>query len=164
MARNSFSGAIDGRPKRGAYRAANSHCNDARADETTRQRIKTRVKEVAGSIATGMNASAEVIWEPNGYPPIMADEALVERMAPSLVRVAGDKTLVAERISAAEDFSYFAQKAPGMFFFVGIASPGIQNAAPNHSPRFQVDETGLIVGLRAMLHLVADYTGSGIPA
>jgi amidohydrolase len=133
-------------------------------DETTRQRMMTRVKEIAGSIATGMNASAEVIWEANGYPPIMADEALVERMASSLVRVAGDKAQVAERSSAGEDFSYFAQKAPGMFFFVGIASPGVQNAAPNHSPRFQVDEAGLIVGLRAMLHLVADYTGSGIPA
>jgi amidohydrolase len=133
-------------------------------DETTRQRMMTRVKEIAGSIAAGMNASAEVIWEANGYPPIMADEALVERMAPSLVRVAGDKAQVAERSSAGEDFSYFAQKAPGMFFFVGIASPGVQNAAPNHSPRFQVDEAGLIVGLRAMLHLVADYTGSGIPA
>jgi amidohydrolase len=133
-------------------------------DETTRQRMMTRVKEIAGSIAAGMNASAEVIWEANGYPPIMADEALVERMAPSLVRVAGDKAQVAERSSAGEDFSYFAQKAPGMFFFVGIASPGVQNAAPNHSPRFQVDEAGLIVGLRAMLHLVADYTGSGVPA
>jgi amidohydrolase len=132
-------------------------------DEATRQRIMTRVKEVAGSIASGMNASAEVIWEANGYPPIMADEALVERMAPSLARVAGDKAQVTERSSAGEDFSYFAQKAPGMFFFVGIASPGVDKPAPNHSPRFEVDEAGLMTGLRAMLHVVADYTGSGTP-
>jgi amidohydrolase len=48
-----------------------------------------------------------------------------------------------------------------MFFNVGIARPGDDNAAPNHSPRFQVDEAGLIYGLRAMLHVVADFTGSG---
>jgi amidohydrolase len=133
-------------------------------DEAIRQRMMTRVKEVASGIASGMNASAEVIWEANGYPPIMADEALVDRMAPSLVRVAGDKAQVAERSSAGEDFSYFAQKAPGMFFFVGITPPGVEKPAPNHSPRFQVDESGLMTGLRAMLHIVADYTGSGTPA
>jgi amidohydrolase len=132
-------------------------------DETIRQRMMTRVKEVATGIASGMNASAEVIWEANGYPPIMADEALVDRMAPSLVRVAGDKAQVAERSSAGEDFSYFAQKAPGMFFFIGITPPGVEKPAPNHSPRFQVDESGLMTGLRAMLHIVADYTGSGTP-
>ena len=35
-------------------------------------------------------------------------------------------------------------------------------AAPNHSPFFRVDESGLLPGLRAMLHLAADYTGSGV--
>jgi amidohydrolase len=130
-------------------------------DENTRQRIQRRVKEVAEGVASSMNASAEVIWEANGYPPIMADPDLVAKMAPSLVRVAGDKAQEAERSSAGEDFSYFAQKAPGMFFFVGITPEEVENAAPNHSPRFKVDEAGLITGLRAMLHIVADYTGTG---
>ena len=133
-------------------------------DEETRQRIMVRVREIAEGIARSMNATAEVIWEANGYPPIMADAALVERMAPSLVRVAGENARVAERSSAGEDFSYFAQKAPGMFFFLGINAPGTRNAAPNHSPRFRVDEAGLMTGLRATLHLVADFTGSGAAA
>ncbi|MFC7737873.1 amidohydrolase [Roseomonas sp. GCM10028921] len=75
-------------------------------DEEVRQRVMTRVKEMAESIARGMNAEAEVIWEPNGYPPIMADAGLVARLAPSLVRVAGEKAQVMERSSAGEDFSY----------------------------------------------------------
>lgn len=130
-------------------------------DEEVRQRVMTRVKEMAESIARGMNAEAEVIWEANGYPPIMADAGLVNRLAPSLVRVAGEKAQVMERSSAGEDFSYFAQKAPGMFIFVGVTTPGTRGGAPNHSPRFQVDEAGLLAGLRATLHVVADVTGSG---
>jgi amidohydrolase len=57
-----------------------------------------------------------------------------------------------------------AQRAPGLFFWVGVTPPGQDpaRAAPNHSPRFMVDEAGLLVGLRAMLHLVADATGSGV--
>ena len=53
-----------------------------------------------------------------------------------------------ERSSAGEDFSYFAQQVPGLFYFVGITPPDVDPAkAPgNHSPRFKVDEAGLILG------------------
>lgn len=129
-------------------------------DDEVRERLKKRVTDLAGNIAEGMNAKADVTWEPGGYPSIVNDAALVERMVPTLVRVAGEGAKVGQKISASEDFSYFAQKAPGMFFFLGIAKPG-GNAAPNHSPKFEVDEAGLITGLRSMLHLVADFTGSG---
>ena len=64
---------------------------------------------------------------------------------------------------AGEDFSYFAQHVPGLFFWVGTAPAGVDlnSLAPNHSPLFRVDESTLVVGLRGTLHLVADYTGSG---
>jgi amidohydrolase len=134
-------------------------------DDAVRERLKKRLTELASSIAEGMNAKAEVTWQPNGYPSIIADAGLVERMAPSLVRAVGEGAQVGQKISASEDFSYFAQKAPGMFFFVGISKAGAEaEAAPNHSPHFEVDEAGLLYGLRGMLHLVADFTGSGAKA
>ena len=54
--------------------------------------------------------------------------------------------LVMERSSAGKDFSYFAQQVPGLFYFVGITPPDVDLAkAPgNHSPRFKVNEAGLI--------------------
>ena len=131
-------------------------------NDAVRERIKQRLSDLAGNIAEGMNAKAEVIWEPNGYPSIINDAALVERMAPTLARVAAAGAKVGTKGAASEDFSYFAQKAPGMFFSVGISTPGKEKeSAPNHSPSFQVDEAGLIYGLRSMLHIVADFTGSG---
>lgn len=127
-----------------------------------RARLKKRLATLATGIAESMGASAEVIWQPNGYPSIVADAALVERMAPTLSRVAGDGARLGQKITPSEDFSYFAQKAPGMFFMVGITSAGKEAAAaPNHSPRFEVDEAGLIYGLRSTLHIVADFTRSG---
>ena len=47
---------------------------------------------------------------------------------------------------ATEDFSFFAQEAPGLFFLVGItpADQDPRQAAPNHSPLFKVDEAGLV--------------------
>jgi amidohydrolase len=133
-------------------------------DDGRRQYMMRRVKEIAEAIAKGLDGAAEVEWQPNGYPTLVNDPSLAERMAPSLARVAGSERLrINPRHTASEDFAYFAQQAPALFFWVGVTRPGEDpaRAAPNHSPRFMVDEAGLLPGLRAMLHLVADYTGSG---
>lgn len=131
--------------------------------EERRGFMRRRVEEVADAVARGMGAAAGVEWMPNGYPVTANDPALAERMAPSLARVVGAERLrVAPPVMATEDFAFFAQQAPALFFWVGITPPGegLSSAAPNHSPRFRVDEAGLLPGLRSMLHLVADYTGS----
>ncbi|MFT8243138.1 amidohydrolase [Roseomonas sp. BN140053] len=135
--------------------------------EERRQYVMKRVTEISENVAKGMDATATVNWEPNGYPSNSNDPALSERMAPSLARVAGAEGLrLMPPGLAAEDFAYFSRAVPGFFFNVGISTPGdgLRNAAPNHSPRFQVDERGMIFGLRGMLHAVADFTGSGTPA
>ncbi|MCA3379658.1 MAG: amidohydrolase [Roseomonas sp.] len=133
-------------------------------DEGRRAFMQRRVTALAESVARGMDGTAEVVWEPGGYATLVNDPALAERMAPSLARVTGrDGLRINPRHTASEDFAFLAQRAPGLFFWVGVTPPGQDpaRAAPNHSPRFTVDEAGLLVGLRAMLHLVADATGSG---
>ncbi len=132
-------------------------------DNTRRDYMQRRVKEIAEAIASGMDGRAEVTWQPNGYPVTVNDPALTERMLPSLARAVGEDALrLAPRSTAGEDFSYFAQQAPGLFFWVGVGPRGedLRTNPTNHSPRFKVEESGLLVGLRATLHLVADFTGS----
>ena len=133
-------------------------------DEERRQFIMRRVGEVSENIAKGMDGRAEVEWLANGYPSMANDPALVQRMAPSLARVAGPGALRTMPPGlAAEDFAYFSRTVPGVFFNVGVTAPDLdpRQVPTNHSPRFRVDESGLLPGLRAMLHMVADYTGSG---
>jgi amidohydrolase len=129
-----------------------------------REFMKRRVEEITRDVARGMGTDAKVDWMPNGYPITVNNPGLTEQMLPTLARVAGpDRVRLGPAVMATEDFSYFAQQAPGLFFWIGI-TPSDQDprrAAPNHSPLFKVDETGLLVGLRSMLHLVADYTSSG---
>jgi amidohydrolase len=130
-------------------------------NERYRGRARQRIGEIAENIAKGMNGSAQTFWDGTSYPSVVNDAALVAKMAPSLAR-SGARTFVADVPgSASEDFSYYAQVVPGMFFNVGVAKPGDREAASNHSPKFYVEETGLIYGLRAMLHIIADFTGSG---
>lgn len=129
-------------------------------DPETRDFVKRRVSETAQAIARSGGGDAVVEWGYQGVAPLVNDAPLARRMRPTLERVAGaDKVLEVQRVATAEDFSFFAQQVPALFVFVGIVPPGtmLTKAAPNHSPRFQVDEAGLLTGLRALLHLTFDY-------
>ena len=129
-------------------------------DEGMRDFIMRRVTETAEAVAKSGGAEAEVEWRASGYIPVVNNIRLTQRMAPTLKRVAGaGKLIEAPRITGSEDFSFFARQVPGLFFFVGVTAPDTPpfKAAPNHSPRFRIDEAGLIVGLRAILHVTFDY-------
>jgi amidohydrolase len=131
-------------------------------DLEMRDFIKRRVKETAEAIARSGGGDATTEWISDGYIPLINDVALTRRMLPTLQRVAGaDKVAEIKPRTPAEDFSFYAQEVPALFFFVGV-SPG--DASPtllaiNHSPRFRMDEAGLLTGLRAIVHVALDYLG-----
>jgi len=128
-------------------------------DAAMRRDIWMRVRRTAEGIAQSAGATAVVTID-SGAPVTYNDPALTERMAPTLRRVAGnDRVGISEAKTTAEDFSRYQEKIPGLFFFLGVTPPGTdpRNAAPNHSPRFFVDEAALPVGVRALSHLAVDY-------
>ena len=118
-----------------------------------------RMRTTAESIAQASGAKAELKFAKPGYSATVNDENLTARMLPTLQQVTGGKAVVAPKLSASEDFSEFQKKAPGMFFFLGSTDPkrDLKAAAPNHSPKFEIDEASLAVGARAMTALALDY-------
>src|SRR5262245_794280 len=133
-------------------------------DEGVREFIMRRVTETAEAVAKSGGAEPEVGGRADGYVPVVKNIPLTQRIAPTLERVAG-KLIEAPRVTGSEDFSFFARQVPGLFFFVGVIAPGTLplKAAPNHSPRFQFDEAGLMAGLRSTLHLAFDLSRRGRP-
>jgi amidohydrolase len=128
-------------------------------DAKMRDDLHARIKRTAEDIATSAGAAAEVAITP-GYPITYNDPALTEKMAPTLRRVAGaQNTHVVNAVLGAEDFSFFQQKVPGLFFWLGTRPPDQtpEQAASNHSPLFYVDERGLALGVRALAHVAVDY-------
>jgi metal-dependent amidase/aminoacylase/carboxypeptidase family protein len=93
------------------------------------------------------------------YDATVNDEALTARMAPVLKRASDGQIAEAPLVGASEDFSYFAKEVPGLYVFLGV-TPRDQDpavAAPNHNPRFFVDEAALVVGVRTMASLAVNY-------
>jgi amidohydrolase len=135
-------------------------------DEDMRADIHRRIRIMATSIAESAGATAEISFG-LGIPVVVNDPQLTERMLPTLRRVAGDAQVrETGLITWAEDFAYYAQQKPALFFHLGVTDPSLDPAtAPaNHSPFFKIDESGLIVGVRALSQLTIDFmeTNQGV--
>ena len=123
-------------------------------DDNVREKVVSGVKLAAEKIAESAGAKADVQIT-KMYPPTINDEALAARMQPVLKRAADGRVAEAPPSGATEDFSLFAQAAPGLYVFLGV-TPRDQDpatAAPNHNPKFFVDESSLLVGTRTLASL-----------
>ena len=128
-------------------------------DEAMRHDIHQRVRRTVEKIAESAGASAVVEIE-SMYDVTVNDVALTEQMAPILQRSIGaDRVRIGPKLTGSEDFSVFQQHVPGFFYFVGCTPPNTDpaHAAPNHSPRFFVDEAALEIGLRSMASAAVEY-------
>jgi amidohydrolase len=128
-------------------------------DEAMRDDVHERVKYLGETIARANRANCVVCIDKQ-YPVTVNDPALTAAMRPSLARSVGeDKLMLVPKVMGSEDFSFFQREAPGLVYFVGVVPPGqdLKTAAPNHSPRFYADEGCLIVGVRSLAHLAADF-------
>jgi len=124
--------------------------------------IIARVKEVATKTAESAGATAEVLIPfSSHYPVTYNDPALVSKMVPSLQAAVGKENVILKPpYMGAEDFSFYEEKIPGFFFFLGGLPKGADplKAPPHHSSDFFIDESGFILGAKAFCHLVFDYS------
>ena len=120
-----------------------------------------RVRQVATKTAESAGAVAEVIIPYSSHYPITFNNvALTEKMLPSLQKTAGiNNVQLTVPITGGEDFSFFAQKVPGLFFFLGgMVKGGNPLTTPSHhTPDFYIDESGFKTGVQALSNLVVDY-------
>jgi amidohydrolase len=125
-------------------------------DPAVQDMVERRMHEVLDGITRAGGGSFELSYM-RGTPVVINDRELTTRMAPTLARVAGDDRFhVLPPITAAEDFAYFAQRVPGMYFSLGTTKPGTTSGGL-HTPTFTADDASIAVGIRAMASLVLDY-------
>jgi amidohydrolase len=124
--------------------------------------VYTRIKELVEHTALSAGATAEVILPYEHYYPVtFNDEKLTAQMVPSLQKAAGkENVILSAPKTGAEDFSFFQQKVPGLYFFVGGMPKGQdpKTSGPHHTPSFIVDDSAMTTGVKALCNLVIDYT------
>jgi amidohydrolase len=128
-------------------------------DRAQREALHEKVRRTAEHTAQASGAEAEVEID-EGNPMVWNDPALLVRMRPALERAAG-----AGRVedvlpwTGAEDFAFYGQQVPALFFWLGVRPPGVaaSDATPLHTPRFDLDEHALPLGVRALTELALSF-------
>ncbi len=127
--------------------------------EENRNFIKTRMTEIIDGVAKTFGAEISFDYE-DGYPPTINHTDPANKVLKAAERVVGEKAGMPYLSMGGEDFSYYLQKIPGCFFFVGSA-PNDQKLfeTPHHCSHFTMDERALLVGPSIYLNLVDDLLG-----
>ena len=129
--------------------------------EADEKMIVQRIKDIAVKTGEAAGASVEVkIPYSNRYPVTYNDPTLMEKMLSSLKKTAGaEHVVLAVPRTGAEDFSFYQEKVPGLFLFLGGMPKGKNKleAPSHHTPEFFIDESGLKLGVRALVNLAFDY-------
>ena len=121
--------------------------------------IQKRIELTATNIAEASGAKAEVIFT-NKTLVVYNDPKLTNLVTGSFSKAVGaNNVIVMNADTGAEDFSFFQEKVPGYFFFVGACPPEVDasKAPSHHTPDFMLDERGMLTGVKAMLQVTLDY-------
>ena len=127
-------------------------------DAGMRTDVHMRLARTAERIAEASGAAATVHIDVGG-DVLVNDPTLTERMGATIRRVADGKVNTGALWMPSEDFPYFTKKIPGLYIFLGVNRPGVNanDAAPNHSTKFYVNEDAMPTGVRAMASLAMEY-------
>ncbi|MUP41341.1 amidohydrolase [Christiangramia aestuarii] len=125
-------------------------------DPKNKELIIHRMTDMASTIAEAYGGEAEIEFQ-NNTAITFNDPGLTSKMLPSLKKVAGeDNVKLMKATTGGEDFSFFQEKVPGLYFFLG-GMPVDAEPTRHHTPDFYIDESGLLLGVKTMTQLTLDY-------
>ena len=124
--------------------------------EKNRQLIKSRMKDIIKGTEKIFDCEIKLNYE-NGYPPTINHEKQSDNILHAAKQIVGENAGYPYLSMAGEDFSYFLQKKPGCFFFVG-SSPLDRDplSVPHHCSHFDIDEGSLLIGSSVFVQLAED--------
>lgn len=129
-------------------------------DYDMQKQLNKRMKEMVKSIAEAYRGEATVDIS-NGTAITYNNPELTAQMIPTIEAVAGtENVVVAKAVTGAEDFSFYQEKVPGLFFFLGGMTPGTTESYPHHTPDFRIDDSGMLLGVKTLTQMSFDYLNS----
>ncbi len=130
-------------------------------NQAARDHIYEALPRKVNAIADSMRATAEVTLPLDyNYPITFNDPDLMAKMLPTIQRTAGDENaLLSKPVTGAEDFSFFQEKVPGVYLWVGGKPLDVpaDEAPAHHTPEFYVDDSGMKLGVDLLTNMTVDY-------
>lgn len=153
-------GSFDGKGSFNIIKDAVELEGDVRYMNTeNRDKMDAEIHRIVAGMEAMFGVTVELTYT-NDYPPLYNDPAVTEQVVASLQKGVGEYlTGISEydMLSGSEDFAYYLQKIPGVFFYIGAKPKNTSNAYFNHHPKFDIDEDALLVAAKSVADVVLDY-------
>ncbi|EJT8159645.1 amidohydrolase [Listeria monocytogenes] len=153
-------GSFDGKGSFNVIKDAVELEGDVRYMNTeNRDKMDAEIHRIVAGMEAMFGVTVELTYT-NDYPPLYNDPAVTEQVVASLQKGLGEYlTGISEydMLSGSEDFAYYLQKIPGVFFYIGAKPKNTSNAYFNHHPKFDIDEDALLVAAKSVADVVLDY-------
>lgn len=122
-----------------------------------RSLAKKRFFEIVNGVASAHDCRAHIDWH-EGYPVTFNDPSLTEKWFATATRTVGADHVrrVPEPTMGGEDFSYYAQRVPSVFFMLGLQRPGDKNPATLHQPEFDFNDDAIATGIEMFVALATE--------
>ena len=130
-------------------------------NKAAREHIYEALPRKVKAIAESMGAEAELTLPLDYYYPITYnDPELTQAMLPTMQRTAGaENTLLSKPVTGAEDFSFYQEKVPGLYVWLGGKPLDVseEESPAHHTPEFYVDDSGMKLGVKLLTNFTLDY-------
>ena len=115
--------------------------------------IKNRMQEIINGTAKAFNAKIQLNYK-DGYPPVINNDLVTKKVYSAAKKIVNDSVIPPYLSMGGEDFSYFANKVPGCFFFLGSSPKNSKlMSVPQHCSHFDIDEDSMLIGASIFIEL-----------
>lgn len=123
-------------------------------DETERQHIKDKIKEISAEIAVAFDVEVDVFID-GGYPVLINDVSLTDSLKSAAKDFMGeDNVKDIPQLMTAEDFAWYSHKTKACMYRIGTSNAEKGIVSKQHTPTFDIDEDALEIGAGLMAWLV----------
>ncbi|MCL4395969.1 MAG: amidohydrolase [Chloroflexi bacterium] len=121
-----------------------------------RETAAQRTREIVGGVASALGCSSEIsIEEVN--PAVVNDPAVTAVVKEAAEKIVGGNKVRCERMTGSDDMAFIMEHIPGCYFHVGSANPELGFHCAHHNPRFDFDESALVLATALMASAAARY-------
>ncbi|WP_168121967.1 amidohydrolase [Paenibacillus sp. HB172176] len=128
-------------------------------DENSRKLAHERLETIIKHICE-MHGARHRLHMKIGYPAVVNDEREASRFFEVAKQLVGEEhAVMADAITVAEDFSYYLERVPGCFMFVGAGNPDCGAEYAHHHAKFDIDERAMLHSAALLIGMAEHYAG-----
>ena len=144
------------RPGEGGAHEVLGSVNSASADarKEARKKITAALEGLRSS-----SVDVKLVYEERFSSGVQNDAGLMERANAAIRASLGTESVVTVPIAPpvfSEDYGFFTEHAPGVFWFLGVSNPAKGTVGMPHSPNYVADEGAILIAARAMTAVILD--------